>query len=153
MPDFPHLEKIIHVIDVKSTSNGSVLQILMNADKNLAVGLLADEEETCWMDKPYQQARLQARAKEDHWRWRFQTAEHRCPIGSGRFGVKGIYLFGSTKNATAGPQSDIDLMIHFDGDNKQRQDLLVWLEGWSLSLSEINLGEPAIRQMVCWMST
>ncbi len=139
VPDFPHLEKIIHVIDVKSTSNGSVLQILMNADNNLAVGLLTDEEDLV-EGQTIQQARLQARAKDDHWRWRFQTAEAiASQLDLERFPVKGIYLFGSTKNATAGPQSDIDLLIHFDGDNKQRQDLLTWLEGWSLSLSEINL--------------
>ncbi|HDN04361.1 MAG TPA: pyruvate, phosphate dikinase [Chloroflexi bacterium] len=139
VPDFSHLEKIIHVIDVKSTSNGSVLQVLMNADSNLAVGLLTEEEDLT-DGLTSQQTRLQVRAKEDHWRWRFQTAESiASQVDPKRFGVKGIYLFGSTKNATAGPQSDIDLLIHFDGNKKQREDLLAWLEGWSLSLSEINL--------------
>jgi pyruvate,water dikinase len=139
VPDFPHLENIIHVIDVKSTSNGSVLQVLMNADANLAVGFLA-EEESLLDGQTVQQTRLQARSKEDHWRWRYQTAEAiACQLDPERFGVKGIYLFGSTKNATAGPQSDIDLLIHFVGDNKQQEGLLAWLEGWSLSLSEINL--------------
>ncbi len=139
VPDFPHLEKVIHVIDVNSSSNGSVLQVLMNADSNLAVGLLTEEEDLT-DGLTSQQTRLQVRAKEDHWRWRFQTAESiASQVDPKRFGVKGIYLFGSTKNATAGPQSDIDLLIHFDGNKKQREDLLAWLEGWSLSLSEINL--------------
>jgi len=138
VPDYPHLEKIIHVIDVKSISNGSVFQILMNADKNLAVGILTEEELVDEQTIP--QNRQLARAKEDHWRWRFQTAEAiASQLDSKRFGVKGIYLFGSTKNATAGPQSDIDLLIHFIGDDKQRKELLSWLEGWSYSLSEINL--------------
>jgi len=139
VPDFSHLEKVIHVIDVKSSSGGSVFQILMNADNNLAVGLLTEEEDL--LDgQTIQQSRLQARAKEDHWRWRFQTAEAiAAQLDPERFGVKEIYLFGSTKNATAGPQSDIDLLIHFVGDKKQHQDLLAWLEGWSYSLSEINL--------------
>jgi predicted nucleotidyltransferase len=55
-----------------------------------------------------------------------------------RFGVKALYVFGSTKNATAGPASDIDLLVHFTGTDKQRRDLEQWFEGWSLSLSEIN---------------
>lgn len=55
-----------------------------------------------------------------------------------RFGVKGFYVYGSTKNATAGPQSDIDVLIHFKGTNKQRKDLEQWLEGWSLCLDEMN---------------
>jgi len=55
-----------------------------------------------------------------------------------RFGVKAFYVFGSTKNAMAGPSSDIDIMVHFKGSEKQKQSLLMWLEGWSLCLSRMN---------------
>ena len=49
-----------------------------------------------------------------------------------------MYVIGSTKNATAGPSSDIDLMIHFGGNDDQRRDLEIWLHGWSLCLGEVN---------------
>jgi hypothetical protein len=55
-----------------------------------------------------------------------------------RFGVKGFYVYGSAKNATAGPGSDIDLLVHFAGSPEQRRELELWLEGWSLCLAEIN---------------
>jgi len=55
-----------------------------------------------------------------------------------RFGVAALYLIGSTKNANAGPSSDIDLVVHFKGDDVQRRELLSWLDGWSLSLGEMN---------------
>jgi predicted nucleotidyltransferase len=55
-----------------------------------------------------------------------------------RFGVRALYLIGSTANATAGPGSDIDLLVHFQGNQAQREALLLWLEGWSLSLAEQN---------------
>ena len=55
-----------------------------------------------------------------------------------KFGVKAFYIFGSAKNASAGPGSDIDLLIHFRGNDKQRNELLIWLEGWSLCLAEMN---------------
>jgi hypothetical protein len=55
-----------------------------------------------------------------------------------RFGVVKLYLIGSTKNASAGPNSDIDLIVHFRGTDEQRQSLETWLEGWSLCLGEIN---------------
>jgi len=55
-----------------------------------------------------------------------------------RFGVRSLYLCGSTKNATAGPQSDIDLIVHFTGSDEQQQLLTNWFEGWSLSLAEMN---------------
>ena len=52
--------------------------------------------------------------------------------------MKGLYVFGSTKNATAGPGSDIDLLVHVDGTLEQRRSLESWLEGWSLCLSQMN---------------
>ena len=55
-----------------------------------------------------------------------------------RFGVSGVYLLGSTKNGTAGPGSDIDLLVHFNGSSAERDSLLQWFEGWSLCLDEIN---------------
>jgi len=62
-----------------------------------------------------------------------------------RFGVKALYIFGSTKNGTAGPGSDIDLLIHFTGDEKQKETLHEWLEGWSLCLDEINYNRTGYR--------
>jgi len=61
------------------------------------------------------------------------------------FGVKALYVIGSTKNATAGPQSDIDLLLHFQGTNKQRLELMLWLQGWSLCLDEMNYQRTGYR--------
>jgi hypothetical protein len=59
-------------------------------------------------------------------------------LDGARFGVKGFYVFGSTKNATAGPGSDLDVIVHFGGEPKQRGDLAIWLDAWSLCLAEVN---------------
>jgi hypothetical protein len=59
-------------------------------------------------------------------------------VDPGRFGVKAVYVFGSTKNATAGPASDIDLLMHVEEDGPRRRALEQWLDGWSQSLAEIN---------------
>jgi hypothetical protein len=59
-------------------------------------------------------------------------------IDPDRFAVNAVYIIGSTKNANAGPSSDIDLLIHFRGNASQRHDLETWLEGWSRCLGEIN---------------
>ncbi len=75
-----------------------------------------------------------------HWIWRHEIA---CKIAAKfnleKFGVEAMYLIGSTKNATSGPASDIDILIHFRGDACQEKELKAWFEGWSLCLSEINL--------------
>ena len=74
-----------------------------------------------------------------HFAWRLRMAECvAAHLDPERFGVKGFYVHGSTKNATAGEDSDINILIHFDGTPKQREHLQNWLEGWSLSLDEAN---------------
>jgi hypothetical protein len=55
-----------------------------------------------------------------------------------RFGVKAFYLFGSVKNATAGAMSDIDIILHFTGNEVQKRDLENWLEGWDQCLTRVN---------------
>jgi hypothetical protein len=49
-----------------------------------------------------------------------------------------VYLIGRVKNATAGPQSDIDFLIHVNGDTERTRELAAWLDGWSLCLAEMN---------------
>ena len=49
-----------------------------------------------------------------------------------------LYVFGSTKNATAGPGSDVDLLIHVTDDESRRAHLETWLDGWSLALAQMN---------------
>jgi len=76
---------------------------------------------------------------EDHWRWRLRMAERiAARVDPVAFGVKAMYVFGSTKNATAGPMSDIDLLVHDHGPGPERERLALWLQGWSETLAEIN---------------
>ena len=76
---------------------------------------------------------------DEHWKWRYKMAESiASAMDLDRFGVKGIYLVGSTKNASAGPASDIDLILHFTGSESQKNDIATWLEGWGLCLDQIN---------------
>jgi predicted nucleotidyltransferase len=62
-----------------------------------------------------------------------------------KFGVLAFYLIGSTKNATAGPASDIDIVLHVQASEQQQSDLLLWLEGWSRCLSEMNFLRTGYR--------
>jgi predicted nucleotidyltransferase len=131
------LADCVRVIDVPRTADDLVLYVLMNADLGEAVGVLTEPA------RPIVSADDMRRSAETtdgpDWRWRVRMAEciaaHLDPT---RFGVKALYLIGSAKNATAGPASDIDLLVHFAGTPSQRSDMLRWFEGWGLSLSEIN---------------
>jgi hypothetical protein len=114
-----------------------VLRILMNGDLDEAVGLLATPVaggETARGTEPVVEAR-----PEDHWRWRLRMAQRIAVlIDPKRFGVKAVYLIGSTKNGTAGPASDIDLLLHVETEDARRAELAVWLDGWSRALAEMN---------------
>jgi hypothetical protein len=136
-PEYAHLSEVVHVIDVTKVMDGQVLQVLMNADLDEAVGYFAPATQA---RGTAQEHRTEVHAlTEDHWRWRLRMAEHiASQVDPARFGIKGMYVFGSTKNATAGPGSDIDLIVHASGDDEARRQLEVWLEGWSLCLSEMN---------------
>jgi hypothetical protein len=79
-----------------------------------------------------------AGAQREHWGWRQAFAESLArSIDAARFGVKKIYLHGSTENGKAGPSSDIDLLIVFSGSESQRRDLALFLEGYGLCLTEV----------------
>ncbi len=144
LPEYAFLADAVRVIDVAGATGGKLMQILMNADLDEAVGILTDREEKIGYletGKP-----LEDGHPESYWRWRRRMAEQvASQLDPDRFGVVGFYLFGSTKNGTAGPASDIDLLVHFKGTEAQREDLRIWLEGWSLCLDEINYLQTGYR--------
>jgi pyruvate,water dikinase len=145
LPEYADLEEVIKLIDVRQNSGGRVLNITMNADLEQALGYLTQfsgHTEAGYTEAAYMEKQLQPeqdRYDDRFWRWRFYMAQRLAEkLDPNYFGVKGVYLIGSTNTGNAGPGSDIDLIIHFEGQEKQRQELLQWLEGWSLCLSEMN---------------
>ena len=144
LPEFAHLEDTVKVVDVPEASGGRVLRILMNADLDEAVAFLVDPRAE--PGSPIVPLEGESKKIKNHWAWRLDMAEHiAARLDGPKFGVKAMYVIGSTKNATAGPQSDIDLLVRFQGTKKQRQELLLWFEGWSLSLAEINFQRTGYR--------
>ena len=143
LPEFAHLEDTVRVVDVPEASDGKILRILMNADLDEAVGVLSSPDFQAQPPEGETQSRVAREPldlpTEEHWRWRLDMCERIASlIDPDRFGVVGMWVFGSTKNATAGSGSDIDLLVHFRGDDELRAQLLLWLEGWSLSLAHMN---------------
>lgn len=83
---------------------------------------------------------------DEHWKWRYHVSEKIAGMMDlERFGVEAVYLIGSTKNGHAGPCSDIDLMVHFRGNESQERSLRAWLEGWGLGLAEMNFLKTGYR--------
>jgi len=138
VPEFSHLADTIRVIDIPSAGSGRVLRVLMNSDLDEAIGMLASPEDHSAENRHGQVGAAPANA-EEFWRWRMRMAEHiASELDPERFGVAAAYVIGSTKNASAGPASDIDLLLHHRGTPEQRRELETWLQGWSLALGKVN---------------
>ena len=137
LPEFRSVSNTIKLIEVPRAAGGLILRVLMNADLDQAIGFLTEpsvETRSSLASKDYGE-----KQSDNFWAWRLEMAEHiASQLDPERFGVMGFYVFGSTKNATAGPGSDIDILVHFQGTEDQHEELLLWLEGWSLALAEMN---------------
>lgn len=145
LPEYDYLSGAIKVIDIPKVTDGEILKVLMNADLDEAVAYIAESSGPSRDDfiTDVQSGELK---HDDHWRWRYRMAEKIAyELDGERFGVKGFYVFGSTKNGDAAADSDINVIIHFSGNEKQKEDLMCWLEGWSLCLSEMNFLRTGIK--------
>ena len=146
LPDFTNLADVVRVIDIPAVTQGQVLQVMMNADKEQALGRLTQPSKVVELEARKARGHVYREVTDIHWKWRLQAAE--CIAGlinPDRYGIKAIYIFGSVNNAIAGPESDIDLLIHFKGTDAQQEDLLLWLDGWNAALSEMNYQRTGYR--------
>ncbi len=82
----------------------------------------------------------------EHWKWRMKMSQKVAEATDlAYYGIKALYLCGSTKNAASGPASDIDLIVHFDGDETQKKELSNYMKGWGLALAELNASKTGYR--------
>ncbi len=144
IPEFAHLGNVVRVIDVADATEGRLLRVLLNADLGEALAMFVDPSES--VAEPTPTPDVTPRLPVQYWQWRLRMAERiAAELDAARFGVVAVYVFGSTKNATAGPASDIDLLVHTRGDETQNRELLSWLDGWGRCLSEMNFLRTGYR--------
>lgn len=139
LPEYTYLKRVLKVINVPEATKGKVCRVLLNADEDKAMALLTDsaiqvnynssssshQESTITYDEPSE--------------WRVRMCELlTSQLDADRFGVKGVYLFGTTFNKTASPNSDIDILVHIDESYNKRNLLETWMEGWNICLREVN---------------
>ncbi len=144
-PEFSHLSDVVRLIDVPNTTDGSVLRVLMNADLEVGLGVLGPPSTVNAAPEAIADPTSQWQ-RETFWRWRVDMVERIAALLDGKkYGVAGLYVFGSAKNATAGPASDIDILVHFRGSPEQKEQLDLWLLGWSQALAEMNFIRTGYR--------
>jgi len=139
LPDFSHLDGIIKVIDISEATGGNNLHIYMNSQLQKASGMFSEPTGHVSLKRKRSSTEYRAVKTDIHWKWRLNYAQEiALALDPEKFGVKEFYIFGSVKNATAGPLSDIDIIIHFSGTENQKRDLINWLDGWDRCLTRVN---------------
>ncbi len=146
-PSFQPFMDIIRVIDVPRSTNGKILEILMNGELDEAAAIITIPSGKA-IHTQVQKLRIPIpRQIENHWRWRLEMAERiAASILRGEMGLQEIYLGGTVQSGTAGREADIDLMVVFRGTLEERRELLRWFEGWSLCLDEVNYLKNGVRR-------
>lgn len=140
LPAYSRFSHVVKVIKVRENYFNKELIVLMNGDLQKAIAYLdypTDESQNA--SSEYLSVPEISTSDEDGWKWRHYMAEQIANrVDMEAYAIKGIYLFGSTNSCTARLNSDIDLLVHFDGTKEQKERLDTWFHGWSLALSEIN---------------
>lgn len=143
LPRYAGLSGVIKVIDIADVSGGRFLSIHMNSELEKAVAFLSSAR-TPSAEQPGDQAAAAWRnwnlvTDQEHWQWRYYMARQIAEtMDMEAYGVKGVYLFGSTNTGETGIGSDIDLLIHAEDDTTRLDQLRHWLDGWSQALARIN---------------
>lgn len=136
LPEFEYLKDIVKVINVPASTKGLILKVFMNADIEEAVAIIAEPTLKIFYNTS-NVPEIHENSSE-HWQIRTKMAEKLASeLDPDYFGVKAIYLFGTTFNQTATFNSDIDLLIDFVGTEEQKKMLNVWLDAWDSALKDV----------------
>jgi predicted nucleotidyltransferase len=118
LPGCKNYEDVVRLIKISDIIPGGTLSVVMDGEANEALAYL----------KP-----------PDHQTWRAQKIEEIAQaLDPTLYGIQNMYLIGSTKDGSAGPTSDIDLLVHFKGTDEQKDKLMVWFDEWGKKLAREN---------------
>ncbi len=134
---FQEWDKTLKILDALNDKEAKALRILMNSDPDEALEYFKSPSVDISSSEELQT--ILSERSQKHWKWRMSMAKKVAEkTDKERFGIKGIWLFGSTVKCNSGPKSDIDLIIHYDGNESHKNNYSLWCEGWSLALAELN---------------
>ena len=115
---YRNFEDVVKVIKISDIVPGGTLSVIMDGEANEALAYV----------KPA-----------DHLTWRtLKIEEIAQALDPELYGIQGVYLIGSTKDGSAGPTSDIDLLVHFKGTEEQKDKLMAWFDEWGKKLAKEN---------------
>lgn len=141
LEEYSHLSHILKVINVREIKYGKILRIIMNSDEEKAVAYFTDGNVKKVSSHSNQNVNI---TESQNWRMRMAEA-YANSINLKKYHISGVYLTGSVFNSVSMPDSDIDLIIHMNGDHDDEKEFLLWTDGWNSSLSSINYNRTGYK--------
>ncbi|ROL56767.1 pyruvate, phosphate dikinase [Bacteroidetes/Chlorobi group bacterium Naka2016] len=139
LSEYVHLSPILKVVSIPKETGGKVLKIISSASSNTSIGFFS-ESSISPIFKVYQPKLVkEAKAQlEEPWELRWKFAEKMISkLKPVKYGVLGVYLFGTVYNKTASETSDLDLLFLVENNKENLMRLVSWLEPWEALLKEI----------------
>ncbi|MBN1539941.1 MAG: nucleotidyltransferase domain-containing protein, partial [Candidatus Thermoplasmatota archaeon] len=121
----PEISNIVKVVRTSDLSGGGSMTVVMDGEKGEALAYLTSPDHSSWRLKKVEEVLSDMDAK--------------------TLGVEAVYLIGSVKENTAGPGSDIDLIVLFNGNQTQLERLQDLIQDWSERLDEENFQRTNVR--------
>lgn len=133
LPGYKSFESTIFVIDVNEVRNGMLLKVLMNAELEMAVGVLTGSEEEIYSSKPHFNL-----LKDDEKKFEVHAEQIlkslRGSLAEWEYDINKIFL---SKNIGLGK-----IEVGFV-ENKNSKKMKLWLEGWKSGM-EVSLQKNKI---------
>ncbi len=137
IPEAIEFYDIIRVIDIPKETNGNVLKIIMNPEEEKAIAFISEYDNEIKIAD--YEIKFDNYVFNDLPNWRRKLIQVMAKnIDRQKCGIKKIYVLTSSIATNSRPYSDIDIIIHFDGSDVQKENLLLWLSAYNDCLSEIN---------------
>ncbi len=137
LPNNINISHIVKVVSVPKETNGKVLRIFNNTQLGVSTGILSESSisPVVLINRRKDISKLKI---EEPWeiRWKF-VEKLVSKISPMKFGIKGIYLYGTVFTKSASDASDVDILVHYDGDPRHKELMDAWFEPWNIMLQEI----------------
>ncbi|MGA1866512.1 MAG: nucleotidyltransferase domain-containing protein, partial [Thermoplasmatota archaeon] len=126
VPGLPaEISNVVKLIRTSDLSGGGSMTVVMDGERGEALAYLTSPDHTSWRQRKIEEILSDMDAK--------------------ALGVEAIYLVGSVKENSAGPASDIDLIVLFNGNQTQYGRLEDFMQDWSERIDEENFQRTGIR--------
>jgi predicted nucleotidyltransferase len=140
--DFQHISNIVKVINIRESKAGKIMRVLMNSTEEKAIAYFTgiDPQSSSKAIKTNSVNTSEAQ----NWRTRMAEAFAQS-IDMKKYNIIGIYLAGSVFKGESTPESDINLIIHSNAKQSEKDDFLKWAEGWNSALKSINYNRTGFQ--------